>query len=341
MPRRNAKPRAKRTKTLSTRTLHATPAATVATARRWWDSHHLLDDLNTTHLDHDIEIITEACHRLDLTTFEQMLSNLESLLSETTGVTRLTQFNNATDSHALYRVRNHLGALLSAAAQSNGDDPSLVIAALPIPAPRVGDTSRRCVDDEILLLRQRAVHSINTGGRLLMAGLQYALSEAGAMPVETAAVLAAHFDHPRRPTSVALEGARYHESRTVALPRWTLAPLAHGLDQHLAQDERALSKNVAYGGKQSGNVASAAASAMLRRTLILAGLTEDCVEPKGVVKWRGDHTLNTHRDGMDRTILLLGKTLPVQVYNFLYGEGNGPASHTPPSTPEDDLDSFL
>jgi hypothetical protein len=77
---------------------------------------------------------------------------------------------------------------------------------------------------------------------------------------------------------------------------------------------------------------------MLRRTLVAAGLTEDCVEPRSILKWRGEHTLNTK--GFPSAMHLLGKTTALQVHNFIYeGRAHVDADHA--TSDESDLDSFF
>jgi hypothetical protein len=336
MARRNATPRPRRPKTLRSEALDLSVHQAINTAQRWWQDNHLLDDLDSIGLEYDLNRITRVCERLGLHTYRDVVDNAACVIATAAEVEvgRLTRFSSTEQSHRLFRIRNHVGALLAAIAQDFGDDPSIVTVRLPEPAPRAGGINRACFDDEILLLRHRALHALVHGGRALMAGCQYALTEAGALPSETTTVHADDLNHLRQPTAVKLAGARYHTTRTVELPRWTHRPLTLALDEHLAHDDRASTDKIAYGGQKSGGAASAAASLMLRRTMISAGLTEDCVQPMGVVKWRAKHTLHTH--GFIAAMTLLGKTKAIQVQNFIDGE-----DHKPSDIPESDIDSFL
>lgn len=316
MPRRNAKRGPRKITTLTAYILDLPLSEALDTARAWWPDHHLLDDLDTPQVERDLDDLLTASHDLDIRTIGEALPRAADLITRVADVKSITSFLKDPDSHRVYRLRNHLAAALSACVQAHEQDPTLVIKDLPLPQPRAGGIDRRLLDDEVLLMRLRAVHCIHKGGRHRRSGVQYALIEAGALPVESTTVFLKDFDNPRRPMRVRLPGARYHASRTIALPRWTQPLLAEAFDALLATSvEATTTARVAYGGDAvNSKNPSAAASIMLRRTMISAGLTEDCVKPIGVLKWRAKQAM---KDGFQAVQDLLGKDTAIQVHNFI------------------------
>lgn len=317
MPRSTATHRPRRQpETLSTEILDLSLAQAFTLARAWWAETYLLDDLDEVQVHLDLDALVRAATDLQISSYGDALTRTEDLITRTSAVPHLHQFLTTAESHTVYRIRHHLGAALAAVAQSANDSPAPVIKALPVPKPRAGGISRRLLDDEVLLMRHRATRSIHTGGRHRRAGIQYTLVEAGALPVETTRIHLNDFDAPRHPAEVRLPGATHHKARTVTLPRWTQPLLAKAFDAHLAHSPRALTSTVAYGGtSESPTNPSAAASLMLRRTMISAGLTEDCPRPMGVTKWRVQRALDT--TGITGAQALLGKEEPIPVHKFI------------------------
>lgn len=318
MARRNAAPRSARSQSLPHEVLDQSVAESISTALDWWEATDLLDDLASDDLTQDLDTIARCCDDLNLRYVGDVIEHSATIMTSAAEVEHLARFHSAAESQALHRVRNHLAAVLAATALIARRNPTLALASLPAPPPRAGGSDRPCEADEILLLRHRALYCLTTGGRNLRSGLQYAISEAGAIPYETTTATPGDFDALRAPRALTLRGATYHHQRTVALPRWSLGPVAQGLDEFLAQDEQAAQRRVAYGGTKSGATASAAASIMLRRTFIAAGLTEDCAEPQGIVRWRGRQTIESL--GYQAAIALLGKDNADQVHRYVYGE---------------------
>ena len=326
MARRNHSRTSRPQETLSPELLDLTPAETVDMAQTWWQDQHLLDDLDIHLLRQDLTQFLTACQSLDLTSNAAVLASLPSVIAQTSGI-NTSQFLSTAESHQQFRNRNHIGAALAAAALQFDNSPKLVLDELPTQHPRAGGVHRPCTDDEILLLRQRTLHSIAQGGRSLLAGFQYMLVESGALPVEAALVQPNDLDDIRHPTRVDLPGVTHHHARSISLPRWAQAPFITAMDTHLANCADAAERALCYVG-QSGAPAtvSASASAMLRRTMIAAGLTEDFV-PKSVVKWRVQRTLNTA--GFGPTLAILGKQDAAQIHHFLVGHSRSKPKKSP------------
>ena len=323
MARRNHKPTTRTRETLNGDLLDLSPAETAAIAQTRWQGLHLLDDLDTHALRRDLTMFLTACQDLDLTTYAAVLDNLSPVIAEASGI-KTSQFLSAKDSHEQFRVRNHLAAVLAATAMEFGNNPVLVLEHLPTPHPRAGGVHRPCADDEILLLRHRALAAVAQRGRSLLAGFQYMLVESGAMPIEAASVHPRSLDDLRQPTQFSLPGATFHSARDITLPRWARSPFAAAVDAHLANGTEAVRRPLCYVGQSGASATvSASASAMLRRTMIGAGLTEDCVVPKSVVKWRVQTTEKAA--GSAAAMALLGKDDPAQVHYFLVGHSRDKA----------------
>jgi len=304
----------------------------VEKARQWWQEHHLLEDLDTIAFDARTDRILLACQHLDISDFSEVLERAEQIICTATGAQHLTRYTDDEESDLIHGVRNHLGAMLAAVAQSagkdpdstskypdsTGEDPEPALRALPDVAPRAGGHTRPCRDDEILLMRQRFLYGINLNGRHRLVACQYALVETGAWPSETTTICPRAFKKRPAPTTVKLPGVTHTaDKRTVPLPKWARPGLTRALGARIAQSQHALDWPLMYSGSHSlgGNQASASASGNLGRAMLRAGLTKDRPQPVSILRWRAEVTL--HDQGARAACALLGKTEYEPLFDFI------------------------
>lgn len=296
------------------RVLDVSITAIVNTAADWWRVNNLLDDLDEDAIHGDLALIADACGRLDVTTYLALHQRAAEVVREVTSITNLTAYASAEDADALNRTRNSIGAALSAVALHHGAPATIAVAAMPDVAPRAGGTRRLHADDEVLLMRQRALHTITEGGQHLIEGCQYALVETGMAPVETTEIRGTDFDHLRSPTTVHSRGGSYNGERTLTLPRWARPVVAARLDELCAGSDRAVYDRLCFTGK-GGAVASASAGTNLRRYMYESGLTlHDRPVPHALLGWRVARTAT--RDWEEARVLLARKGVG-QVERFL------------------------
>jgi len=325
--------------------------AAVERAQRWWLKHQLLEDLDPIAVEDRTQRILHACERLGIRDFSEILESAEKIICTATGVQHLTEYPTNEASEVVHGVRNHLGALLAAVAQSAredaksagkdadsaGEDPEIARRDLPYVARRAGGLTRPCRDDEILLMRQRSLRGIGLNGRHRLVACQYALVESGAWPSETTTICPADFDDPRTPTKLDLPRVEHvAEERTVPLPEWARPILATALDAHVSRSPHAIHWPLMYSGSHSpgGNKASASASGNLGRAMQRAGLTKDRPQPVSILRWRAELTL---RDQGGRAACdLVGKTAYKHLFDFI-----GPSGPHAVRNPKKPLHTFL
>ncbi|MFC5175645.1 hypothetical protein [Nocardioides taihuensis] len=287
----------------------------VNTAREWWRANHVLDDLDSDRIHDDLARVADACGHLGVTTYRELHRHAADVIKEVTSLASPTAYALREDADALNRTRNSIGAALSAVAQHHGADAAIAIAAMPDVAPRAGGSHRLPADDEILLLRQRALHTIVQGGQRLIEGCQYSLVETGMTPVETTEIRGTDFDHLRAPTTVHSKGGPYNGERTLALPPWACPVVAARLDEQCAGSDRAVHDRLCFTGKP-GAIASASAATNLRRYMYESGFTlHDRPVPQAIVGWRVARVMTAQ--GWDDAQILLGKKQVAQVERFL------------------------
>ncbi|QWF21788.1 hypothetical protein KM427_23155 [Nocardioides sp. LMS-CY] len=262
-----------------------TQAADEAVA--WWDEYDTLDDLD---LGNDLEDVLASARRRGLETVEDLRREAGKVITDVTGIASITTFTTASGANALHRAKNTIAAIVFAAQVRHGDDPQSpydLVETLPTVAPRHGSKRRPLHDDEVLLTRSSAVHSLHRGGRYLLVANQYALAESGAYPMETTSIEPVDFDSVIAPTTVLLPGVNtWSTQRRARLTRFAARLLAECLDRHLAAGGSAATWRLCYRGEGGKGAASASSSNNLKNLTIRIGITQPALEGSAATRWR-------------------------------------------------------
>lgn len=259
-----------------------------------WEAQGLLCNLDTRTMLETADRLATSSERRGIANLGDLGQHAEALVRDTSGVEHLTRFTNAQESRKTNSSRNLLVALIVHMAMAAGKDPKKALQGLPKVMAENGESGRAAHDDEILLLRLRALHRLTRTGTAKLPAIQYILVEAGAFPSETTVVTMSDFDltSPDEAT-VTLPGVGTADiraaRRTVALPRWAVDPLTaalHDLDtrSHGGTPEQP----VAYRGTRApgGHKASATASGNLARLIREAGLDGRGLTGLSPNRWR-------------------------------------------------------
>jgi hypothetical protein len=241
------------------------------------------------------------------------------------GMTNISQFAAPPKAEDLHQVRNAIAAFTFASEVHHGTDPYGpydLVTTLPGIAPRHGGKSRPATDDEILLTRSRAIHSVLRAGRYTKGASQYALAESGAHPVETTAIRPCDFDSTTSPTSVHVHGGTWYKPRRVLLTPFARRILAVTIDAFFAARPGAHQAPLCSDCTTKGS-SSASATANLKRHAEDVGLVAPSLEGTYATRWRAHKEL---RDaGVFPALYLIGKNHakgeeyddPRRVYEFL------------------------
>lgn len=281
-----------------------TQAADEAVA--WWDKYDMLDDLD---LNNDLDDVLASAQRHGLKNVEDLRLGAGKVIADVTGVLTISNFTTASSANALHRVKNTIAAIVFATQVRHGDDPQGpydLIKTLPPVAPRHGSTRRPLHDDEVLLTRSSAVHSLHRGGRYLLVANQYALAESGAYPMETTSIEPGDFDSVIAPTTVLLPGVNtWSNQRRARLTRFAARLLKDCLDRHLAAGGSAATWRICYRGEGRKASASASSGNNLKHLTMRIGITQPALEGSAVTRWR------IHKELKDRgdiaALRLMGK----------------------------------
>lgn len=291
------------------------PDPLAASARHFWDGHHLLEDLDAGQVYADTARLCEILQAHGARTLGDVISADRTILQEVACVTIRGAAMTDDDRERMHRARNTLAAVL--ATVTFADSPWPVPEGLYQPPPRPGGHRRPATDDEILLFRITASARSRQGGRHHTPSVAYVLTEAGARPSETTVVTPSDFDHPRLPTRVKLPGKRKGPGkRGVDLPLWGRHIVSAAIDAHLGRYEGAAGTPVAYDGRSvaGGSDASASASGNLKRHMSRSGVEVGSLVPTSIAQWRIAQILDT--SGIDAAYDVLGvrRTNPVEAF---------------------------
>lgn len=314
-------------------------------ALAWWDDYQMLNDLD---LGNDLDAVLSAAHDHGLTTVADLRRDAKRVIARVTGVDHINNFTTGPTANDLHRTRNIIASLIFAAQVRHGSNPKSpydLIARLPSIAPRHGSKRRPLYDDEVLLTRSAAVHTLHVGGRSLPVASQYALAESGAYPMETTSVTPTHFDDVTSPTTVLLPGvSSWSSERRVRLTPFAARLLADALDRHLAAGANAQTWRLCFRGGSCKASASASAGQNLKNLSKKVGITQPALEGSASTRWRVRKELQDK--GEVAALRLMGKVkqdkdgrpmLDVgRVYDFL----NLPPESTPPSLDDDEDEDF-
>lgn len=139
-----------------------------------------------------IDRVVEAAVSSELTTVGRMLISASSLISQVSGVRKVTAFHNDSDAAALHTTRNALATLITAAYVGMPSDLRQVRAAytmLPQLKMRTHEPSRPLEDDEVALCRLHALHLVLSGTPTERRnGAAYVVADAGLPPTEATSV---------------------------------------------------------------------------------------------------------------------------------------------------------
>ena len=274
-------------------------------AQQAWHVHSVFEDLDAARVRSQADGLVDIALRRDCTTGGDLVTRGAELLRTATGITHLTRYLSHDDAESVQQHRSALGAILAGAAIATETDPLPLLADLPEASARHGGAERALHDDEILLLRLRALHLPNRGPRLVPALLHTIMGEAGARPSETTVITLQDFDSPIMPTEVDLPGVHQMAAgRTVPVPKWARPLVADVLAQHTALYGSATPAPLAFRGKQpGGHAASASASRILAHAFAEVGIVEP-PQPMALARWRIAKTADNQ--GLDAAADLSG-----------------------------------
>ncbi len=268
--------------------------AEIHSALQAWEAAGLLSHLDTPAILETTGRLAASSQRRGLAAPGVLAQQAGGLIRETSGVEHLTRFSNGHDSRRVNSARNLLAALVAQLTMSAGEDPTDVLQVLPKVMPENGEKGRAAHDDEILLLRLRALYRLTRTGTAKLPAIQYILVEAGAFPSETTVVTVNDVDFTNaNGATVALPGVGTADiraaRRTVPLPPWAVDPLAAALHDLYAGSQRgAPEQPIAYRGNRApgGHKASATASSNLARLIREAGLDGRGLTGLSPNRWR-------------------------------------------------------
>lgn len=275
-------------------------------ALAWWDEYDMLTDL---HLGNDLEEVLASAQRRGLETVGDLHREAGKVIADVTGIANISNFTTASSANALHRAKNTIAAIVFAAQVCHGDvprGPYSLVETLPAVAPRHGSKRRPLHDDEVLLTRSCAVHSMRRGGRYLLVASQYALAESGAYPMETTSIRPVDFDSVIAPTTVLLPGVnKWSNQRRARLTPFAARLLADCLDRRLAAGGSAKTWLLCYRGEGDKGSASATSGNNLRNLTKRVGITQPALEGSAITRWR------IHKELTDRgdiaALRLMGK----------------------------------
>lgn len=256
-------------------------------AQETWHNTSVLEDLDAPRIRQQATELMGIAAERDCETVEDLMSRAAEVLRAATGVVYLTRYLPIDQAETLQQYRSALGAILAAAAIATDADPMPLLAALPDASARHGGPTRALHDDEVLLLRLRALHLPHRGPRLVPALLHTIMGDAGARPSETTVITSRHFDSLALPIRVDLPGvSQMAAARTVALPTWSRPLVAEVLAQHQAVYQTDANMPLAFRGqKPGGAAASASASRILANAFAEVGIAEP-PQPSALARWR-------------------------------------------------------
>ena len=254
----------------------------------WWLNEEVLDDLAVEELHDHRNAITDACRSLAVDTVGDLFGEAATIIATAARASSLVLNTGTEAAHRLHRTRNVLAALLWTLSWSAGHNPCSVIEDLPTLLRRPGGKNRRVHDDEILLLRLRAIYRLHRTRRFLAAGIMYAVTEGGAWPVETTRLVIGDFDNPARPRTVKIrdEAARADTvARQIAIPGWAQRALPHALARFTGPGR--LSAQCVFAGDSANqkNSPSIVATQSLTRAMNDMGIDDNLVATEPVY-WR-------------------------------------------------------
>jgi len=254
-------------------------------AQETWHNTSVLEDLDSPRIRQQASELIERAAERGCETVEDLLPRAAEVLRVVTGITHLTRYLPIEQAETLQQYRAALGAVLAGAAIATDADPMPLLASLPDASARHGGPTRGLHDDEILLLRLRALHLLQRGPRLVPALLHTIMGDAGARPSETTVIAARHFDNVILPSRVDLPGvSQMAAARTVPLPTWSRPLVAEVLARHVAVYQTDMP--VAFRGKKPGGAAaSASASRILANAFAEVGIAEP-PQPSALARWR-------------------------------------------------------
>lgn len=312
-----SKPGSKRAPVAAAPTIDVGEALNDAVA--WWDEFDALVDLD---LGDALEQVLATARALHLPTVRDLHHDAARVIGCMSGVAAVSRFTDAATANALHQARNAVAAITLVTEVRHGTNPFGpydLIAALPHVAPRHGGKCRPATDDEILLTRSSAIHSLMRGGRYTLGANQYTLAESGAHPMETTAVRPCDFDSVAAPSSVRLRGDTWYYKRRVSLTPFARRALAVGVDAYLARRPGAHQSPLCFDGSGKGS-ASASSSNNLKHLAERVGITAPSLEGSYATRWRAHKEL---RDvGEHDALRLIGKYNPESIemrrlYDFL------------------------
>jgi hypothetical protein len=274
-----------------------------------WAATHILDDLDTTPFEDRRDAVLHASSNLSVHDVGALMRNSTRVIAAAAEVNSLQKFARPQQRHLAHRTRNIISALLWTTAQKRGLNPCTIIEEMPkMPVRIAGTGPRPAQDDEILLLRLRALNRLSRAPKFIGAGVMYALAESGAWPVETTRATLHDFDDPAAPTTfrVRADAARTDtRERLLALPRWAQDPLGPALARQKSNDPR--QQRCVYLGDQSNkfNSASVTSTQTMIRAIEDVGIDAGLM-PQEVVYWRAGQLARTA--GRQEAVRIVGFT---------------------------------
>lgn len=244
--------------------------------RDWWAENHILVDLDSSAITSDLDAVIEYAAREGIGSLGSMLHHARQVITGITGVETPHAFSAPATSDHVHRIRNAMGALLTATEQITQPEPvpKDLLFRLPIVAERSGGRERPLTDDEIVLIRSDAMYCLrHQKGPHRLPAVQYALADSGARPYETTQVTPDDFDDVRNPTRVQVHGSgQLAKARRLDLNAWSSEILAAAMDTHLAHHPHANYIPLGYSGRSGPSSASASASGVLTRCMRRSGI---------------------------------------------------------------------
>lgn len=245
-------------------------------------------------LDHTWAQLTAAAHAHGWHTAADLLRNHPQLLREIAGVKNLTGRHPREVRDRIHRLRNVLLMVLLGAAHIARIDTADIPEQVTTLTRRTQETKRPLCDDEIALLRTRAVTIISTCPRSARAGHVYVLCDAGQEIREATHVTTDDLDDPDIPAFVRAPGRRGLAPRKLPLEKFHTIALRIGLATLGATHAGSTIAYDARTREPGSDQAMMSAYGVVERHLGAVGLRHPDVSPSSIRAWRLNHIYRTH-----------------------------------------------
>lgn len=256
------------------------------------DTHSVLPSTVAEAFDAAWQLIVKTAAIQNLHTAADLIDHHKPVLRHIAGVTNLTARLALDERDRIHLHRNVLLTVLLGAAHVARIDTTSLAEAISTLTRRTQRTDRPLFDDEIALLRTRAVIALGRKATA-QAATVYTLCDAGQECRETTHVTPSDLDDTTAPTMVNALGYRGLDMRILLLEAFHTNALATRLAM---LPQGAPDQTIAYNPRTSSpgsDTAMVSAYGVIERLLDAAGLRHPDVSPSSIRRWRIAHTLST------------------------------------------------